>query len=119
MKRNWDMIRMILFKVEELQPNALLTLESFSTSELHEVSYHLEILEEAALLHGKIHKTLGGSPHDFHLIRLTWQGHDFLDAIRTDEMWSEIKALLGSKKVEVGVDTIMACSQTITKNRMA
>jgi hypothetical protein len=115
MKRNWDMIRTILLRVEELKPNALLTLESFPIDEHQEISYHLEILEEAGLLSGKIHKTPGGSPHGFHLIRLTWLGHEFLEAIRSDALWNDIKAQLNAQKVTLGVETIMITAQAITK----
>lgn len=114
MKRNWDLIRTILLQVEKLEPNALLTLDNFPIDQHNEVSYHLEILEEARLLQGKIHKTPGGSPHGFHLIRLTWQGHDFLESIRADTVWQEIQSLHNSKEIGMNVETIMAMSQTIT-----
>lgn len=117
MKRNWNIIRTILLQVEKLAPNALLTLDDFPVDQHNEVSYHLEILEEAGLLQGKIHKTPGGSPHSFHLIRLTWYGHDFLESIRSDTVWQEIKDQLNSKKIGMKVDTIMATSQAIT-NKM-
>lgn len=119
MKRNWDMIRNILLRVEELEPNALLTLDSFPMNEHSEISYHLEILEEAGLLHGKIHKTPGGSPHSFHLIRLTWLGYDFLESIRSEAMWEEIKAQLNSKSVGLKVENIMATAQIITKKLLS
>lgn len=115
MKRNWNMIREILLKVEALEPNALLTLDSFPLDEHNEVSYHLEILEEAGLLRGNIHKTPGGSPHNFHLIHLTWLGHDFLESIRSDATWTEIKNRLSSKKIGMKIENIMAIAQTIEK----
>ncbi|ARG97496.1 DUF2513 domain-containing protein [Legionella micdadei] len=116
MKRNWDMIRDILLKVEALEPNALLTLDSFPLNEHNEVSYHLEILEEAGLLRGKIHKTPGGSPHNFHLIHLTWLGHDFLESIRSEAIWTEIKDRLSSKKIRLNIENIMAVAQALQAN---
>jgi hypothetical protein len=115
MKRDWDMIRDILMAVEELQPNALLTLDSFPADKHSEVSYHLEILEEGGLLRGKIHKTPGGSPHTFHLIRLTWAGHDFLESIRSDSMWKEIKDFLDSKKIGPNVESILTTAEVLAK----
>ncbi|WED44324.1 DUF2513 domain-containing protein [Legionella cardiaca] len=114
MKRNWDMIREILLRVEELEPNALLTLESFASTEYNEVSYHLEILQEAGLLHGTIHKTPGGSTHNFHLIRLTWLGHDLLESIRSETTWQAIKEQLHAKNIGMKIDTIMAIAQTLS-----
>lgn len=119
MKRNWDLIRTILLQVEKLEPNALLTLDNFSVDQHSEVSYHLEILEEAGLLQGKIHKTPGGSPHSFHLIRLTWHGHDFLESIRSNTVWQEIQDELNSKKVGINIETIMTMSHAITSKLLS
>ncbi|KTD15478.1 DUF2513 domain-containing protein [Legionella hackeliae] len=115
MKRNWDMIRNILLRVEELEPNALLTLDSFPNNEHPQISYHLEIMEEAGLIHGKIHKTPGGSPHGFHLIRLTWPGHDFLESVRSDARWEEIKKQLNTKELGMNIENIMAIAQALTQ----
>jgi len=116
MKRNWDLIRLLLLKIEELEPNALLTLDSFPENQHQEISCHLEILQEGGLLEGKIHKTPGGSPHDFHLIRLTWLGHDFIECIRTDSKWEAIKKKLTHKGVEINLDNILFIAKGMTQS---
>ncbi|MGQ3888315.1 DUF2513 domain-containing protein [Legionella sp. CNM-1927-20] len=118
MKRNWDMIRSILLKVEELEPNALLNLDVFPVDKHHEISYHLEILEEAGVLIGKIHKTPGGSPHGFHLIRLTWRGHDLLESIRLEPRWVEIKKQLHDKNIELNLENILFIAQALTRKSL-
>ncbi|WP_419419624.1 DUF2513 domain-containing protein [Legionella sp. D16C41] len=118
MKRNWDIIRLILLKVEELEPSALLNLDVFPTVAHNEISYHLEILKEAGILEGKIHKTPGGSPHGFHLIRLTWLGHDLLESIRLESRWIEIKKQLYDKQVGLNLESIMFIAQKLTKKSL-
>ncbi|KTC68807.1 hypothetical protein Lbir_2340 [Legionella birminghamensis] len=118
MKRDWDMIRDILLQIESLAPNALLTLDSFPLEKHSEVSSHLEILQEGGLLQGKIHKTPGGSPHDFHLLRLTWVGYDFLESIRSDTAWDEIKQLLSSKQIAMQLENIMSLAQAMDKKQL-
>ncbi|KTD52026.1 hypothetical protein Lqui_0870 [Legionella quinlivanii] len=115
MKRDWDIIREILLKIEQLAPNALLTLDSFAADKQSEISCHLEILQEAGLLQGKIHKTPGGSPHGFHLLRLTWSGYDLLEYIRSDIVWEEIKQQLSTKQIAMQLENIMAIAQAINR----
>ncbi|STX27610.1 Uncharacterised protein [Legionella beliardensis] len=119
MKRNWDMIRAILLKVEELEPNALLNLDNFPEKLHNDVSYHLEILQEAGILAGKIHKTPGGSPHGFHLIRLTWLGHDLLESIRSEAKWTEIKEYIEAKQLGINLENIMFIAQLLTKKSLS
>jgi hypothetical protein len=51
MRRNWDVIREELTRLEDL-PNtdAMLTLSSFTQEQASEYSYHMELLIEAGLL---------------------------------------------------------------------
>ena len=92
MKRNWDTIREILIKFEELDPEAgSLQLSAFPSERAYEFSYHVELLLEAGLIHAQMSKTFGLHPQNFLAHRLTWEGHEFLDAIRSDTVWNKTK----------------------------
>ena len=92
MKRNWDTIREILTKLEEnTTPNRMLQLSSFSPEQEAEISYHAELLLEAGLVDGEMTKMCGRGPHNFSITRLTWHGHEFLDAINNDTVWEKTK----------------------------
>ncbi|MBI5043198.1 MAG: DUF2513 domain-containing protein [Nitrospirae bacterium] len=92
MKRDWDTIREILIKFEGLAPDAgPLQLGDFPSEKAYEYSYHVELLIEAGLIHGQMSKTLGHHAQNFLAQRLTWQGHEFLDAIRSDTVWNKTK----------------------------
>ena len=57
MKRNWDTIREILIKLEEMPPEkGSLHLSDFPPERNHEFSYHVELLIEAGLIHGEMSK---------------------------------------------------------------
>lgn len=93
MERNWDTIREILIKFEELDPEkGPLQLEDFPEERAYEYSYHVELLLEAGLLHGEMSKTLGRHAQSFWVDRLTWEGHEFIDAIRSDAVWNKTKS---------------------------
>lgn len=89
MKRNWDTIREILTMLEEREGPVVL--RDFPSERSAEISYNVEIMIEAGLVVGQISKAIGPGIKDFVLSRLTWDGHDFLDTIRSDSVWQKTK----------------------------
>ena len=94
MKRNLDLIRNILFAVENSNSiDASLTLNSLS--ELHQdqalILYHVFLLDDAGFIIGIIDET---APY-ISIARLTNEGHDYLDTIRDDSIWKQTKSTLG------------------------
>ena len=91
MKRDWDTIRKILTKLEESASSDTLSLSNFPPEKAEEISYHIELLLEANLIEGEMTPTLGKGPTSFYITRLTWNGHEFLDAINNDTIWEKTK----------------------------
>ncbi|WP_311156180.1 DUF2513 domain-containing protein [Prevotella histicola] len=94
MKRNLDLIRNILFAVENSNSiDASLTLNSLS--KLHRdqdlILYHVFLLDDAGFIIGIIDET---APY-ISIARLTNKGHDYLDTIRDDSVWKQTKSTLG------------------------
>ncbi len=54
------------------------------------VAYHVLILAEAGLLEAQEISSM--SSFDCKAKRLTWQGHEFLDAARNNTLWERAKA---------------------------
>ena len=116
MKRDMDLARTLLLRVEKdatfngndyyIQHPSELALEKWSDEQ---VSYHLHLLIEAKLLDGSA--DLGGG---FSILKLTWQGHEFLDTIREPEVWK--KTSEGAKKVGgVGMDLLVELAKAYGK----
>jgi hypothetical protein len=95
MKRNWDTIREILLKLEELNPETsetgAITLRDFPPDKASEYSYHIQLLVEADIIHGHISETVGVRIKDVIAYRLTWKGQELLDAIHSDNIWNKTK----------------------------
>ncbi|WP_434676236.1 DUF2513 domain-containing protein [Pseudomonas sp. D3-10] len=89
MKLDKELVREILLAVEAYdKPNGWLKLDIKGWS-AQEVSYHVMILDEANLLSGT---SLGGmNSFEWQPTRLTYKGHEFLDAIRDPEIWRRTK----------------------------
>lgn len=110
MKRDWDIIRELLTRLEDeeftRQPLRLSCFEN--TPKRDVISYHVELLLEAGLVQGYMSKELGIWPADFVVERLTWSGHEFLDATRNDTLWAKTKARFASEGLGMTLDGIKA-----------
>ena len=108
MKRNWDTVRDLLTRLEDEEfTDQPLRLACFKNSpERDSISYHIELLIEAGLIQGYMSKELGSWPADFVAERLTWSGHEFLDAIRNDTLWAKTKAKFASEGLSMTFDGI-------------
>lgn len=86
MKRDMDIIRMILMQQEtgETPPELAKYPEEL-------VVYNVALMKDAGLLVAEILKDHQGSPRGAAIIRMTWAGHDFLDATRNDTVWNTAK----------------------------
>jgi DNA-binding transcriptional ArsR family regulator len=97
MKRDMDLAREILLDVEECgqtDGSGYLKL-AYDDHVAQEVTYHVKLLEEAGLLEIRDQSKLNGL--QYYPTRLTWAGHEFLDAARDDSRWRKAKRLVIEK----------------------
>ncbi|QDP72186.1 DUF2513 domain-containing protein [Legionella israelensis] len=106
MKRNWDLVRKILLKVEETPQSNQLKLEDFPDDNGYEVTYHVQLLIDAGLIDANIYGTTSSEPNDFLLRRLTWHGHEFLDSVKNESIWLKTKETFKSKGISMTFETI-------------
>lgn len=107
MKRNWDTIRELLIMVEACTlPVEIVRLGDFSEERAAEVSYHMTLLIDAKLVKGQMVKTIGPEVKDFIANKLTWNGHEFLDSIRSDTVWQKTKKLFVEQGVSMTFDLV-------------
>lgn len=89
MKRDWDVIRKLMLEIEALPAGSALTSGDIGGVDTDTAFYHMRLLLESGLAANGASEMLGGS--HCHLSRLTWAGHEFLDHIRNDSVWSKVK----------------------------
>lgn len=113
MRRNWDIIRELLLAVEALPT---------SGSELHArelpgrdeslTTYQMRLLIEAGFLEGEIHQAIGTAPRGT-AYRLTWQGHELLDSLRSLPLWNRIKERLQESGVEMTLAAVLKVGRQV------
>jgi hypothetical protein len=95
MKRNMDLIRALLLKLESwpiergdivhIQPTDPRLPEGGHS--IDEMDYHVDLLMGAGFISGPDSQPVEG----IMFRRLSWQGHDFLDSVRDPKIWERTK----------------------------
>lgn len=88
MKRDMDLVRQILLALEGDQHADA---QSKARYEHATIAYHAALLIEAGLVEGTTTKDTEGMPAGYFLRRMTWAGHDFLDSMRDDTIWTKAR----------------------------
>lgn len=106
MQRNWDCVRAILLGVEALgDTQSHLEPSSIDGYDQETVSHHIRLLIEAGLVVGNCAQGLQG-PLRCYASRLTWDGHEFLDKIRSATVWNKVKSIAREKGLSLSFDVI-------------
>ncbi|EMN7207540.1 DUF2513 domain-containing protein [Vibrio parahaemolyticus] len=110
MKRDMELIRKLLLTMEE-NPRQL-EVEGYDKNQ---VKYHGLLLIEAGFLDGNVSDTLANTsvvPSFVSVNRLTWDGHEFLDNIRKEEVWNTIK----TQFKDASISTVFSIGKQLTEN---
>lgn len=111
MKLDFDCIRDILLTLEKypygevIQPEQLF--EELSNYDPEVISYSLLKLYEADYIEAHIPEIDGVFPEVSQIFDITFQGHEFLDNIRSNKIWTKTKSILS----ELGSGSIKFASQ--------
>lgn len=104
MKRNWELIRSILVKAEELDEGSHFGEDAFTDHDINEVAHHLVMLDKAGFIEAINN---GGINHQTRICTgLSWEGYEFLDKIRDKTVWNRTKAILKDKGLDLTFATI-------------
>lgn len=118
MKRNWDVIRKIMVKLEELPTESgQLDSDSICGVDNETAFYHMRMMIEAGLAVGGCPEMLGAR-HGY-LLRLTWDGHEFLDKIRRDTVWNKVKEIAKTKSIDLSSDVVKAVAKSVIEGMLS
>jgi hypothetical protein len=119
MKRNWDTVREILLAIEILEPEKQLIISDFNEERAHEISYHVQLIEQAGLVNVTISQSNSLKAKDFFARNLTWEGHEFLDSIRVKDTWTKVKNVVSDKGGVMTFEVIKAVAAGLVKTAIA
>jgi hypothetical protein len=88
MQRDMDLIRQLLFKMENHSGGFAPKDYAVEGYTADQVGYHIWLLGQAGLMKVADVTSLASSGPVAIPVNLTWEGHDFIAAARSDTIWS-------------------------------
>ncbi|MGB4059597.1 MAG: DUF2513 domain-containing protein [Burkholderiaceae bacterium] len=89
MMRDMDLVRQIALEVADMPPQQQLA--SLDDVDPHLFAFHVALMKEAGLVVANIQEYLSGEAPRVRVVRLTWEGCEFVDAIKDDTLWAKAK----------------------------
>ena len=89
-KRDMDLIREILFKIEDKNDLVLRVIE-LPERDYETVSRYVELLYDNGFIDGDKRRDYSQSFSEILVKDLSWDGHDLLDLIRSQDVWDKTK----------------------------
>jgi hypothetical protein len=81
------------------------------------VKYRVVLPKEAGFIEAQIMNTLGGS--EGAISRLTWAGHEFLDASRSNAVWEGAKSVALKATGTITLEAIKMAIPVVMRNLIA
>ena len=115
MKRNMDLIRLVLLKIEAKETSAALyasdlQIESYTKEE---VAYSCKLLYEAGYVSDYKPFYADNTLCDFGVGSMTWEGQDYLESVRDNTRWGKIKKIAKEKGIPLMFNTVIDISKKL------
>jgi hypothetical protein len=94
MERNMDLARQIMMELEKEPYRGTPVSINIKDTSNEDMVYHVMLLGEAGLIEAF---ELGFGEVNWMPIRLTWAGHEFLEAARDDKRWKKATKMMQTK----------------------
>lgn len=106
MKRDMDLIRLILLQIEETHFDTALYGLEIEGYDNATIAYHCHLLHDAGYVFTYDELCAEDGTDDFAVGALTWAGHEYLERIRDNTRWGKIKRALCDKGLPVTIDMV-------------
>ena len=118
MKRDLDLIRSIMLKIES-SSNSRIFLDDFLdlNSDMRTLSFHVELLNDAHFIE-VFDEYYEGDVKLFDITRLTMSGCDYLDSVRDVSVWQKTKAKIATVAESSSLDVIKSVAVSILKSQL-
>lgn len=94
MKRDLDLIKIILLEIEKKDDTSPITSLSIIEYDQKLVDYNIHLLNQAGLIKANITRVGANEIYDPIILEMTWSGHEFLDSARNETVWKKSKELI-------------------------
>lgn len=113
MKRDWEIVRKLLLALEQLGDTHS-CIESLDAIDDETTAYHIRLLIGSGLITGECREAVN-MPLRCMAEAMTWEGHEFLDKIRSDGVWNKTKAIAREKGLSLSFELIKTVAGEVIK----
>lgn len=121
MKRDLDLMRDIMLRIEERCPGKRKTTSAaFAdlTDDLEKIGFHLYLLYDAGFIDAIPVKCTKLRYTDYFIYGLTFRGCDYLDSVRDASIWSSVKENLLRIGGSATMDVIAELASSLLRDRL-
>lgn len=117
MRRDLDLVRCILLTAESedgpVGEGALLE----CCDDMARLAFHVELMDSRGLIAGKVgYDGLRHRALSVEVSSITWEGYDYLDAIRSPKVWAKAKGVLAETVGDTSLSVVKeACTMIATE----
>ena len=79
---------------------------------------HLELLIDAGLVNGKIARSHGARGDVISVAGLTWQGHEWIEMVRSQSVWNETKSAVLDQGAPLTFELTKAVAAKLLRARL-
>ena len=108
MKRNMDLVRLILLEIEKSDEEEIQNMEIDGYSS-EDIKYNAALLKEKNMIDTYQTDIIG----NYYIGSLTWDGCDFLDKVRDNTFWHKTKEVITKKGLPMLVETIKSVATAL------
>lgn len=113
MKRDMDLVRLILLKIEEDYVSTALYNIDIDGYDKETIAYHCRILYEAGFILDYDDYYADDELESFAVSALTWEGHELLEKVRDNSRWANIKSIIKGKALPFSIDVLKSVATTL------
>jgi hypothetical protein len=117
MKRDMDLVRQIMLRIEALPAGQPM---QFRMGEVEDpvLIAHLEMMIGGGLVNGKITQPQGTRGAVIIISDLTWCGHEWIETVRADDVWRQTTATAQEQGGALSFELAKAVASRILRLRM-
>ena len=115
MKRDLNLVRMILLDIETSPPGEVIYGFNYNGRSKAEVLEHVQLLLDADFIAGHIASGNAGQPEACVVMRMTWDGQEFLAKAKNDTIWKKVLAEAEEKGMSTSLVVINGLLEAAAK----
>jgi hypothetical protein len=116
MQRSMGLIREILLQMETHPDGNFGKIPNVEGFSAEQIGYHVYLMVDGGLVQGIDTTSINPASPSFIPTNISWQGHEFLDAVRDKNVWDRVSATAQAKGGSLSFEVLKALAVQMIKS---